>query len=95
MNITKETVEHISALSRLRLSERESAQIAAELEKIVGYMDILGQLSPEGVEPVSHILPLKNVLRADEVLPSQPRGQLLANAPAHDGEAFLVPRAVE
>lgn len=95
MKITKETVDHISALSRLRLSESESAQIAAELEKIVGYMDILGQLPTEGVEPASHVLPLKNVLRADEVLPSQPRDQLLANAPAHDGDAFLVPRAVE
>lgn len=95
MNITRETVEHIAALSRLRLSERESGQIAAQLEQIVGYMDILSRLSAEDAEPVGHGIPLKNVLRADEALPSRPREQLLANSPSHDGEAFLVPRTVE
>ena len=47
------------------------------------------------VEPMSHVFPVKNVMREDVVLPSAGRAALLANAPAPDGEAFLVPRTVE
>lgn len=95
MNITKETVERISTLSRLQLSAVESEQIAADLEKIVSYADILNQLPTEDVEPISHILPVKNVLREDKALPSRARDLLLANSPAHDAEFFLVPKTVE
>lgn len=95
MHITKETTGRICALSHLRLTEQENERLTAELEKIVAYFDILSQLPTGDVEPAGHIPPVSNVLRGDEALPSQVRGQLLANAPAHDGEAFLVPRAVE
>jgi len=95
MNITTETVDRISALSRLELAEGEKEQLAAELESIVTYMEILNQLPTEDVEPLSHVFPVKNVLREDTVLPSQDRAELLANAPASDGASFLVPRTVE
>ena len=50
----------------------------------------------ENIIPLlSHIFPLKNVLRADQVAPSFDREALLAGSPARDGETFLVPRAVE
>ena len=43
----------------------------------------------------SHVFPVKNVFREDEVEPSQSRDELLAGSPAPDKEAFLVPKAVE
>lgn len=95
MNITKETTERICALSRLRLTEQENKRLTAELEKIVTYFDILSQLPAGDVEPASHVHPVKNVLREDEALPSQARGQLLANSPTPGQEVFLVPRTVE
>lgn len=95
MKITEELVDYVSELSRLRLPEGEKAVMAAELEKIVDYMDVLSGLDTTGVEPLSHVFPVKNVLRADQVAPSCDREALLAGAPASDGEAFLVPRAVE
>ena len=58
-------------------------------------MDVLDGLDTSGAEPMSHIVPLKNVLREDEVKPSTPREALLRNAPVPDEEAFLVPKAVE
>ena len=93
MKITEELVDYVSELSRLKLPEAEKAAMAAELEKIVDYMDVLSGLDTTGVEPLSHVV--KNVLRADEIQPSYGRDALLAGAPASDGEAFLVPRAVE
>ncbi len=95
MKITTELVDYISELSRLSLPEEEKAAMTAQLERIVGYMDVLAGLDTAGVEPMSHVFPVKNVFREDEPVPSQDRAQLLANAPVPDGEAFLVPRAVE
>lgn len=95
MKITPELVDYVSALSRLKLPEAEKAQMTGELENIITYMDILNRLDTEGVEPLSHVFPVKNVLRADEAVPSQERGELLANAPVPDEAAFLVPKAVE
>lgn len=95
MKITEELVDYVSELSRLKLPEGEKAAMAAELEKIVDYMDVLSGLDTTGVEPLSHVFPVKNVLRADEIQPSYGRDALLSGAPASDGEAFLVPRAVE
>ena len=95
MKITTELIDHISQLSRLRLPEAEKAKMAGELEGILAYMDTLNTLDTSGVEPLSHVFPVKNVLREDETAPSMDRGELLKNAPATDGGTFLVPKAVE
>ncbi len=95
MKITTELIDHISQLSRLRLPEEEKAKMAGDLEGILAYMDTLNTLDTADVEPLSHVFPVKNVLREDEVRPSMDRGALLKNAPAADDEAFLVPKTVE
>ena len=95
MKITEELVDYVSTLSRLRLPQEEKAKMAGELEQIVTYMDTLNTLDTDGVEPMSHIFPLKNVLRADVVVPSADREILLSGAPDRDEETFRVPKAVE
>ena len=95
MKITTELIDHISQLSRLRLPEEEKTKMAGDLEGILAYMDTLNALDTSDVEPLSHVFPVKNVLREDEVQPSMDRGMLLKNAPAADDEAFLVPKTVE
>ena len=95
MKINEELVDYISQLSRLKLPEEEKARMTGELEQIIAYMDTLNSLDTSGVEPMSHVFPVKNVMRADDVAPSFDRAELLKNAPATDGETFLVPRAVE
>ena len=95
MKITTEMVDYISQLSRLKLPPEERERMVAQLEGIIAYMDILNALDTGGVEPISHVFPMKNVLREDEVQPSLDREELLKNAPQADGEAFLVPKAVE
>lgn len=95
MNITEELIDYLSVLSRLRLPEEEKAAMTEELGRIVAYMDVLNTLDTRGVEPLSHIFPLRNVMREDRVRPSQDRAELLAGAPAPDEAAFLVPKTVE
>lgn len=95
MKITEEMVDYVSVLSRLKLPQEEKTRMTGELEQIIGYMDILNRLDTSKIEPMSHTFPVKNVLREDEVAPSFPREELLANAPVPDGEAYLVPKTVE
>ena len=95
MKITTELVDYIAGLSRLELEAGEKQAMTAQLERIVACMDVLDRLDTAGVEPLSHVFPVKNVFREDEVMPSQDRAELLAGAPASDGETFLVPKAVE
>ena len=95
MKITTEMVDYISTLSRLKLPPEEKERMTGELEQIVSYMDILNRLDTSGVEPMSHVFPVKNVMRPDTVEPSADRAELLANAPVPDQEAFLVPKTVE
>ena len=95
MNIGMDMVDYIAELSRLELQAGEKQAMTAGLEQIVAYMDVLNKLDTTGVEPMSHVFPVKNVLREDQVSPSQDRAALLAGSPAEDKEAFLVPKAVE
>ena len=95
MKITTELVDYISTLSRLKLPQEEKEQMTGELERIIAYMDTLNTLDTGAVEPMSHVFPVKNVMREDEVAPSFDRAELLRNAPQADEEAFLVPKTVE
>ena len=95
MEITKEMVDYVSELSRLSLPEAEKAEMAEKLEQIIDYVEILNRLDTEGVEPMSHTFPVKNVLREDEVVDFGHHAELMGNAPAHDESAFLVPKTVE
>ena len=95
MKITTEMVDYISVLSRLKLPEEEKEKMTGELEQIIAYMDTLNALDTSAVEPMSHVFPVKNVFREDEVVPSFDRAELLKNSPQPDEEAFLVPKAVE
>ena len=91
MALTREQVEKVSLLARLRLSPDELDRMTTQLAAIVGYVDQLSQLDTTGVEPMAHALPLTNVLADDVVQPSLDRDAALATAPKHDDECYLVP----
>ena len=94
-NITPDDVRHVARLARLELSEAELERMRAEMDAILAYMDKLRSLDTTGVEPTSHAVPLRNVMRDDEPRPSFPRDDMLANAPDRAGDFFRVPRIIE
>lgn len=95
MKLTTELVDYVSELCRLRLPQEEKESMAGELGQIIAYMDVLNQLDTASIEPMSHTFPVKNVLREDEPEVFENRAGLLASAPAHDGDSFLVPKTVD
>ena len=88
-------VDFVCELAVVRLPVAEKAEMAEKLEQIIDYVEILNRLDTEGVEPMSHTFPVKNVLREDEVVDFGHHAELMGNAPAHDESAFLVPKTVE
>jgi len=91
MSISRQDIEKVALLGRLRLTESELATMTAELGQIVGYVDQLAEVNTDSVEPMAHAIEVVNVFRADEVTPSLPRDEALANAPHHDERGYLVP----
>jgi aspartyl-tRNA(Asn)/glutamyl-tRNA(Gln) amidotransferase subunit C len=95
MPIDRDAVDHIARLARLDLSEEERTRMQEELAQILAHAEKIQALDLEDVPPTSHSVPLRNVMRADEVVPSLAVEDALANAPeAHDGR-FKVPRIIE
>ena len=91
MSLSRQAVEKVSLLARLRLSDGELDRMTEQLGQIVDYMALLNELNTDGVEPMAHAIEVTNVFRADESRPSLTREDVLANAPSHDGECYLVP----
>lgn len=91
MGLSREQVEKVSLLARLRLSESELATMTAQLGQIVDYFALLAELNTDEVEPMAHAVELSNVFRDDVVTASFGRDVMLANAPHADGEHYLVP----
>ena len=89
--ISRQDIEKVALLSRLRLTEDELTSMTAELAKIVGYVDQLAEVNTDGVAPMAHAIEVANVFRADQVAPSLPREEALSNAPHHDDRGYLVP----
>ena len=93
--INKEDVRYIAGLSRIYVPEEELDGFTKNLENIISYVDQLGELNVDNVEPTSHVLHLQNVYRADVVKPSLPQADVLTMAiDAHQG-SFKVPRVIE
>ncbi len=91
MALTRDEVEKVSLLARLKLTDAELDRMTAQLGQVVDYVHQLAELDTEEVEPMAHAVELTNVFRTDEVRPSLPRTEALANAPKRDEECYLVP----
>lgn len=93
--ITDETIEYVSILAKLELSEEEKKQAKKDMEEMLKFIDMLNELDTEGVEPMSHVFPINNVFREDIVINGDDRDNIIANAPAKKDGSFKVPKTVE
>ena len=92
MEISKEQVSRIADLARLELKEDMVEKFSVQFSSIIGYMDKMNALDTAGVQPLYSPSENVSVLRRDIVQKEHQRGDLLANAPVHDGQYFMVPK---
>lgn len=95
MKITLDEVRRVASLAHLTLSEEEASGLRADLDAILGYVAQLEALDVSEVEPTTHAVPLDMPLRADEVVKTLSRDEVLSNAPDQEQGMFRVPRIVE
>jgi aspartyl-tRNA(Asn)/glutamyl-tRNA(Gln) amidotransferase subunit C len=94
MKITGKDVEHVAMLARLAITEDEKELFTEQLNVILEYVDQLNALDTENIVPTSHVIPMQNVMREDEVTPSLPQSEILKNAPEKQDQYFKVPKIV-
>jgi len=95
MKLSREEVLHIARLARLGLTETEVNQLGEQLSNILENFEVLQQVDTTDVPPTAQAIPLQNVTKDDEVAPSLPADDVLANAPQRDGEFFRVKAVLE
>ena len=90
--ITIKDVEHVAKLARLELSEEEKEKFSKQLGDILKYVEQMNEVDTTGVEPMSHAIPMVNVMREDEVVSEHTKEELMANAPLKEDGFFSVPK---
>jgi len=94
-HVSPEEVRHVADLARIALSDEEMAVFAPQLERILDYIEQLRQVPTDNVDPTSHVVPLSNVLREDDVGACLPMETVVALAPVRQGPFVKVPRIIE
>ena len=95
MKLSREEVLHIARLARIALTEEEINRLSEQLSNLLEHFETLQQVDTAGVIPTAQSVALQSVMRDDEVAPSFPAGDVLANAPKREGDCFRVRAVLE
>ena len=95
MKLSREEVLHIALLARLGLTETEVSRLSEQLSNILENFEVLQQVDTSDIPPTAQSIALQSVVRDDEVAPSLPSSEILANAPRKEGNFFRVRAVLE
>ena len=95
MKIIREEVLHIALLARVGLTEAEVDRLSEQLSNILENFEILKQVDTTNIPPTAQSIALQNVISDDEIAPSLPLNDVLANAPQQEGDFFKVRAVLE
>jgi aspartyl-tRNA(Asn)/glutamyl-tRNA(Gln) amidotransferase subunit C len=95
MKLSREEVLHIARLARVGLADSEIDRLSEQLSHLLENFEVLQQVDTSGVPPTAQSVALQSVVRDDEVAPSLPANEILANAPRREGDCFRVRAVLE
>lgn len=95
MSLDAATVRRIARLARIQVGEDEVARLQGELGSILGWVEQLGEVDVEGVEPLAGGAQMALRLREDRIADGGDPGRVLGNAPERIGDFYAVPKVVE
>lgn len=95
MSVSPEQARHIARLARIAMSDEELGRLVPELNNILGWVEQLGEVDTDGIEPLATVIDQKLRLRDDVVTDGDIRGEVLANAPEAQHGFFAVPKVIE
>ncbi len=94
-DVARDVVEHVSTLARLALSSEEIDRLQHEMGRILEHADKLQAVNTDEIQGTSHVIPMTNVYREDQVGESLTPEEVVGNAPDAADDFFKVPRIVE
>ena len=95
MSLTKDQVQHIATLARLKLADTEFDDVVDKLSRIFDFVDQLQAAPTDDVLPMAHPLNMSQRLRADEVTEPNERDEFQKNAASVEDGYYLVPKVIE
>ena len=95
MSVDADTVRRVAHLARIAVAEDEVEPLRGELNAILAFVEQLGEVAVEGVEPMTSVTPMAMKMRRDEVTDGGIADAIMANAPAREDHFFVVPKVVE
>jgi aspartyl-tRNA(Asn)/glutamyl-tRNA(Gln) amidotransferase subunit C len=95
MSVDAQTVRRVAHLARIAVADDEVAPLQGELNAILAFVEQLGEVDIEGVEPMTSVTPMAMKMREDKVTDGDIPDAVIQNAPAREDHFFLVPKVVE
>ena len=95
MSVDLATVKRVAHLSRIAISDERAETMRDELNAILGFVEQLGEVDVEGVEPMTAVVHMAAPLREDRVTDGGLADDIVANAPLTEDHFFCVPKVVE
>jgi aspartyl-tRNA(Asn)/glutamyl-tRNA(Gln) amidotransferase subunit C len=95
MSVDADTVRRIAHLARIAVAEGEIEHLRDELNAMLAFVEQLGEVNIDGVEPMTSVTPMTMKKRADEVTDGGIAEDIVRNAPASQDNYFIVPKVVE
>ncbi len=95
MSVTNQDVKKVARLARIALPEDQVEPMTDELNNILNWIEQLGEVDVEGVEPMTSVVETSLPMREDVVTDGDIQDKVLANAPKSEDGFFVVPKVVE
>ncbi|MAF58512.1 Asp-tRNA(Asn)/Glu-tRNA(Gln) amidotransferase subunit GatC [Ponticaulis sp.] len=95
MSVTNQDVKKVARLARIALPEDQVEPMTDELNNILNWIEQLGEVDVEDVEPMTSVVETSLPMREDVVTDGGIQDKVLANAPKSEDGFFVVPKVVE
>jgi aspartyl-tRNA(Asn)/glutamyl-tRNA(Gln) amidotransferase subunit C len=95
MSVDVSTVKRVAHLARIAVNEADVERMTGQLNAILGFVEQLNEVDVDGVEPMTSVTPIAMKKRRDEVDDGGKAADIVANAPIHEDNFFVVPKVVE
>jgi aspartyl-tRNA(Asn)/glutamyl-tRNA(Gln) amidotransferase subunit C len=95
MSVDAATVRRIAHLARIAVAEEEVEHLRGEINAILAFVEQLSEVDVDGIEPMTSVTPMQMKRRRDLVTEGGDEDAILRNAPAREGDYFIVPKVVE
>lgn len=95
MSVDQATVRHIARLARIAVTDDEARALESELSALLDWVEQLGEVDTDGVEPMTSVVHMEMKKRDDAITDGDYPDSIVANAPEREDHFFVVPKVIE